>query len=52
MTRHVLTDEDRAYGVLVRQGVSESAKLRRLAEKALLNRLLAERAMPDWYRDE
>jgi hypothetical protein len=49
MAKYLLTKEDRAKGNLVRSEGNHARKLRRLAEMWLLDRLLAEAAMPEWY---
>jgi len=52
MKRYVLTDADREKGVHVRREGYEARKMRRQGEQALLNRLLAELAMPEMYPEE
>jgi hypothetical protein len=51
--RYILTPEDRALGHRNRANcLSESReayRMRRQAELALLNRMMAEAAMPEWY---
>lgn len=53
MTRHVLTAEDQRKAVLAaadaRDLRREFQKMRREAELALLDKLYAELAMPEWY---
>lgn len=51
-TGHVLTDEDRKKAIEVRSSGAYARHLRREAELWLLNRLLAEAAMPEWYPRE
>lgn len=50
--RHVLTEADIAKAVAVRREGHHARKLRRQAELWLLERLLAEAAMPEWYPTE
>jgi hypothetical protein len=52
MKRYVLTDEDREKAVRIRREGHEARKMRRQGELALLNRLLAELAMPEMYPEE
>jgi hypothetical protein len=51
--RHVMTAEEMARGKVAaaaaRSLASEGRKMRRNAELALLNRVLAEASMPEWY---
>ena len=53
MKRHVFTEEDRAKGNAVRRAYNEEGReakrLRRMGELALLDKLLAEASMPEWY---
>jgi hypothetical protein len=53
MKRYTFSPEDREKGHRSRADrfseSSEAQKMRRQAERALLNRVLAEAAMPEWY---
>lgn len=49
MTRYTLTDADRAKGRIAQSEWGEAWKMRRQSELALLERLRAEAAMPEWY---
>jgi hypothetical protein len=46
VSRHIITPEERSLG---HRNRSDAWKMRRAAEKALLDRMLAEQAMPEWY---
>jgi hypothetical protein len=47
--RYVMTEEDRRKGIEMRREKGAARRMRREAEMALLNRLYAELAMPEWY---
>jgi hypothetical protein len=48
-----MTKEERARGpiaaAIARQDAAEAKRMRREAEMTLLNKVLAEAAMPEWY---
>ena len=53
MKRYVFTQDDRAKGNAIRRAYNEEGRearrMRRMGELALLDKLLAEASMPEWY---